>query len=116
MIYAVVTTWLFLIELACWAVMANDPVGPAWLKWVKNHAPGDPVLVLLRHFRSNLERTNSGQWTLKMRRNVKRILEGWAYSTFTGRIEVLLRLGEIFNAVWLTYIVAAQTSVIPCPL
>ena len=100
MVYAVVAMFLFLVEMICWGLRTSYLMRRRWVWWIVDHMPQDPVLMLLHHVGSSLNRTNTGQFTSVGRMSVKRMLEWWEDSRWTDLVDVVLRVIEIGNSTW----------------
>ena len=100
MIYVVTTIFLFLVEMICWGVRASNLYQRSWVRWICNHIPQDPVLMLLHRSRRTLNRANTGKLTKAGRTQIRRMLEWWEHLEWTDHVDVLLRIIEIGNLVW----------------
>ena len=100
MVYVVTTMVLFLVEMLCWGLRTSYLEHRRWVSWVKDYLPQDPILILLRHFRRTLDRSNTGKFTVAGRRRVKRMLECWERSRWTDHVDVLLKVMEVGNSIW----------------
>lgn len=109
MIYVVTTMTLFLVEMLCWGFRPGYIEYRRWVWWISDHTPQDPVSTLLCHFERTLNRANTGQFTKAGRTKVKRMLDWWEKSRWTDHVDMLLRVIEVGNSIWLAYIVFAQT-------
>lgn len=56
--------------------------------------------MLLQHFRGQLDRANTGNFTKAGRTLVQRMLKWWEESSWTDHVDVLLRVIEVENLVW----------------
>lgn len=109
MVYIVISMFLFLAEMTCWGLRTCHVEYPRRARWISNHMPQDPVLMLLHHLGRTLNRTNTGNFTRAGRTQIKRLLECWECSMWTDHVDMLLRVVEVGNSIWLAYIVLAQT-------
>lgn len=69
----------------------------------------DLITQLFGHVRGNLDRQNSDRWVIGAREQLRTLRTMWKSLSFTDRLGVILRLLEIGNTIFLTYIVFAQT-------
>lgn len=102
MIYVVITMFLFLVEMLCWGLRTSYVYleHRRWMLWISNHTPPDPILMLLHHFGLTLNSANTGNFTKAGRTQVKRMLEWWENSRWTGLVDALLRVIEVGNSIW----------------
>lgn len=108
MIYVVTTESLFLVEMLCWGLRTSYREHRRWVSWISDYTPHDPVFMLLHLFGRRLNGANTGRYTKAGRTAVKRMLEWWERSRWTDHVDMLLRVNEIGNSIWLAYIVSAQ--------
>lgn len=109
MIYVVITVFLFLVEILCWGLRTNYLRHRRWVPWISHYVPQDSVSMLLQYMKQKLKRADTGKFTKAGRSHVKRVLEWWEKLEWTDIVDVLLRVAEAGNLIWLSYIVAAQT-------
>lgn len=69
----------------------------------------DVITQLFGHVRHTLDRQNSDRWVISAREQLRTLRRMWLSLSFTDRLGVILRLLEIGNTIFLTYIVFAQT-------
>lgn len=110
LIYIVVATAIFAIEMLLWWCRATYPNMPGWVpQWMKHDPFEDLITQLFGHVRGNLDRQNSDRWVIGAREQLRTLRTMWKSLSFTDRLGVILRLLEIGNTIFLTYIVFAQT-------
>ena len=100
MIYVVITTFIFLVEMLCWGFRTTFLEHARWVWWLRDHTPPDPILMLLSHVGRTLNRANTGMMTKAGRTRVKRMLERWENSVWTDYVDVVLRAMEVGNSIW----------------
>lgn len=74
------------------------------------HFPLEDFMIrLFGHVRRTLDRQNSDRWVFGAREQLRMLRRMWISLSFTDQLGVILRLLEIWNTIFLTYIVFAQT-------
>ena len=99
LIYVVIALGLFLVEMICWILISRGSL-----------SVGDHITRFGTSIQRRLSRSPSNWWTVMARHWSYRLISGWTSLSTRDKIEYLLiRPCEMFNSVWLCYIVFAQT-------
>ena len=110
MIYIIVATGIFAFEMLLWWCRATYPSAPRWIPHFSRYLPFDYLAsCLFGHARRTLDRQNSDRWVISAREQLRALRKIWLDLNFTDRFGIFLRLLEIGNATFLTYIIFAQT-------
>ena len=101
MIYVVIATFVFLVEMICWGLRESHLEHQRWGSWMNAQAPRDsPIRKLLRHIERPFKRANTGKFTKAGRKQAERMLNWWDHSQWTDHVDVLLRAIEVGNTIW----------------
>ena len=101
MIYVVIATCVFLIEMMFWGIRESYLEHRRWVWWLVDYTPPyDPIEYILRRIERSFSRTNPGKFSKAGRTQVKRIRNWWRNSTKTGFVDMFLRIMEIGNSGW----------------
>ena len=100
MIYVVIATFVFLVEMICWGLREDHLKHQRWGSWMIAHAPQDPIIKLLKHIERPFKRANTGKFVQAGREKAKNILKWWEHSKWTDHVDVLLRAIEVTNSIW----------------
>ena len=99
MIFMIISLGVYMIEILCWWLI---PEGTA--------ATDDPIARFGQSVERTLSRTPSNSWRMYARRRVKGMLSRWTDMSWRDQADTFVIWPiEVFNSVWLTYIVFAQT-------